>query len=707
MLDTNSDRFRLISGNDVFSSPSEKLLISEKVSNGSSISFSEDPVRSFPLYRGKISKILDVLNSCMQETTEAFQEASEIIPNLIHSRGLFFKSVEREVDRIIHEKKYDVERYKENLVYIMNELKNHEKVLNEVIENSEGATDNFVMVMKERVEKTMRMLRDEKPQNAFFDLGLEVVSKKFLKEMKEKTQDLANEVERLNLRKHEMTPDTARLRPLQSPDTGDNIEEIDALVCQRVSEIIMFLQEFTSLKVEKNCYKAGLINFSPGNDRSFHLKCFDHLRLLEQKIVNTLQSQSEKLKKIQPEKEKNTTSIRKLSQSDLPRTDDLFRLKKELENMNLSNLALNRVNHEQAQSLQEIKEKLSQSVQEVYVLKQKYSASKNHESELSKALRNQELANEKKSVSLQDKAEERYLTSKVEELEEELRLARHVIETGSTSNFERELENVRKIYNDKYEELFRLTSVQIGELEQKLLESNSVSQNISESTKNAVRKEELKIKQEEFQRLNQMHNRELRLIQCEFEDFLMKTRSEIGKLGKLVEKAIESADIKLLSSLQDDIQKFSKNVQSKSEKVKEESFSLSVDDERTCKRCGLNDNKSRFCAFHPYLVNADAQELLYSAEWHKCREAKHSPSNPPCVKTGKHCYSSESPSNFIKIFDSFHGHNMTFANSNSFHKENLDTPSKTLEDALFSSLHKEKNQNSATELLDNYLKKYD
>ena len=726
MLDSNSDRLRRIIENDeLYVNDPDNLLLSEKLSPiHSSLSFSEDAHGSFPLYRGKVSKILDTLFSYINQSTQALQDSSKIMPALIQARTHFFKHVEREVDREIHEKKYDIDRYKENLLYITNEFKNHQKSLTEAINSSEGPTDSFVNIIKERMENTIAMLNDGISRNYCFDLDLEIASKKYLRDDKEKIHNLEKEVENLKLRRHEMTPDTARIRPLRSPEGHDNAEEIDSLICQRIDQVLIFLQEFISLKLEKDSYRESRnALFSPNSDTYFHLKCFEQFRVLEQKIVHTLKLQSEKTRNSEAEQDRNYTSIKKISPNESVRNyeinkdEEYYRLRKEIENLNLSNLALNRLNHEQAQEIQEFKNKLSYSVQESSVLKQKYSALKAHENELSMALRNQEASFEEKlnetqndmrkmHNALQRVCEDKNLSAKVRDLEEELRIATQIIESGSNASFERELETVRKIYNDKYEELFKLTSSQISDLEKQLLENNHTKQMLSDEVRNSVRREEQRQKEQEFQRLNQIHNRELRLIQSEFEDFLVKTKAEVGKLGKLVEKAITSSDVKLLGSVREDLQVFSNTLQSKSKKVKEESFSLSFDDERVCKRCGLNDNKSRFCAFHPYLVNADAQELLYGIEWHKCREAGHRVEMAPCAKTNKHCYSTENDMNFIKVLDGFHPQNLTFANSRSFEHEKVDTPSKTLQDALFSSSRKVIEETSATDLLDSYLNKY-
>ena len=733
MIDSNSDRLKGSILNDGLSSSTpDKFLLSEKLSPvHSSMSFPDDEHPNFPLYRGKASKILDILTTYINDSTQTFKDLSQSMSILLQARNNFFKLAEREADREIHEKKYDIERHKENLMYMINELKNHEKTIKEALNTADGPTDIVLNIVKERAEKTIDMYEEEKSRNKvnLKTLDLEIVSKKVLKEIKEKNTSLSKEVERFKLRNHEMTPDTARIRPLRSPEGLDPIEEVDNILCQRISELSNFLQEFVSLKAEKGNFKH--LEHSPYNsgfDPYFSLKCFDQFRVLEQKIISTLKFQADKVKNFDSDSDKNNTSIKRISPSislrsaDQKKDEEVAKMLKDMEKITLSNQALNRLNHEQAQEIQEIKSKLSQSVQETYLLKQKISASKAYENELNMALRNQELSFEEKMSEIKSETqndvqkmqemlhsmcEGKGLKARIDELEAELQKAKRIIENNSNPSFERELDNVRKIYNDKYEELFKISSSQITELEQKLLESNHTIQFISDEVRNSVRKEEQKQKEQEFQRLNQIHNRELRLIQAEFEDFLIKTKNEVIKLGKLVEKAINTSDVNLLNSLKDDIQIFTDKIHTKAKIVKEESFSLSLEDERLCKRCGLNDNKSRFCSFHPFLVNADAQEFLYSPEWHKCRESRHNHDTPPCVKTANHCYTTENNTNFIKIFDSFHAQNLTFANNKSFDKEKLDSPSRTLHDALFSTSKKENpDKESATELLDSYLLKY-
>jgi len=297
--------------------------------------------------------------------------------------------------------------------------------------------------------------------------------------------------------------------------------------------------------------------------------------------------------------------------------------------------------------------------------------------------------------------EKNSLHSKISDLEAQLKEAQESSSTSYPKNFERELENVRRIYNDKYEELFKITSEQISELEQKLRESSIARSTYIEEIRTGIRREESKLRDQEVGKLTQLHGREMRLVQSEFEDFLNKSKVEIAKLGKLVEKAIQSSDYKLLGSIQEDIHCFHQRVQSQALRIKDESFSMGLEEERQCRRCGMREGNSKSCCFHPYLVGSDAQEMLYSEEWHKCRENKHKEHEAPCVRLNKHYYPAEG-SNFVKIFEKFSMDTMSFAGN----KSRPGSPSRTLQEALFSTDKKTIQEASATDLLDSYIAKY-
>ena len=605
MLDSNSDRIQNFAVEDYSSTPDKRL--SEKQSIGySSLSFTDD--ENVSPYRGKVASLSDNINSYIKQASEAYKEISSFFKILIQARNNFLKSAEREVDREISKKKYEIERQKENLLFITKELQNHEKTLVDALNTVEGPTMKFLTILKERAEKTFNLFKAENIESSMITIDLDIVSKKVVNDIKEKNQFLIKENRRLKLKSHEMTPDTARIRPRHLEDFGDIGEDIDLMVCERLQEILNVLQDFSQSNYGKERVfqdkKMGSSGFDPLNA----LKCVELLKKLEQNLVKTLtQAKNPEVDKAQIRKVTSNSSFRLNLPKDL-KQEDLFSLQKELESLNLSNQALNRLNHEQAQEISEIRSKLAQSNQENYLLKQKYSLSKTHENELNIALRNQELSFEEKiseiksetqpdMQKMQDLMEKLFeynnLKAKLDETEDQLRKAQMIIENSSNSGFERELENVRKIYNDKYEELFKLTSLQIFDLEQKLMKSTSSESIIYEEIKANVRKEEQKLREKEFVRLNNIHNRELKIIQTEFEEFLMKTKTEVGKLGKLVEKAIKSSDLQVLGSLKDEISVFQDKLYSKAKNIKEESFSLSFDDERVCKRCGLNDNKSR------------------------------------------------------------------------------------------------------------------
>ena len=103
MIDSNSDRLKGSILNDGLSSSTpDKFLLSEKLSPvHSSMSFPDDEHSNFPLYRGKASKILDILTTYINDSTQTFKDLSQSMSILLQARNNFFKLAEREADREI------------------------------------------------------------------------------------------------------------------------------------------------------------------------------------------------------------------------------------------------------------------------------------------------------------------------------------------------------------------------------------------------------------------------------------------------------------------------------------------------------------------------------------------------------------------------------------------------------------------------------
>ena len=71
-------------------------------------------------------------------------------------------------------------------------------------------------------------------------------------------------------------------------------------------------------------------------------------------------------------------------------------------------------------------------------------------------------------------------------------------------------------------------------------------------------------------------------------------------------------------------------------------------DYRKCLRCGLNDKIALDeCRFHPSYPNSTggAGKLLYSSEWHACREKCGSKSKAACHVSKEHYYGTHLSSN--------------------------------------------------------------
>ena len=93
MIDSNSDRLKGSILNDGLSSSTpDKFLLSEKLSPvHSSMSFPDDEHSNFPLYRGKASKILDILTTYINDSTYGRNAGITIDKKLIHRNFISLK----------------------------------------------------------------------------------------------------------------------------------------------------------------------------------------------------------------------------------------------------------------------------------------------------------------------------------------------------------------------------------------------------------------------------------------------------------------------------------------------------------------------------------------------------------------------------------------------------------------------------------------
>ena len=228
------------------------------------------------------------------------------------------------------------------------------------------------------------------------------------------------------------------------------------------------------------------------------------------------------------------------------------------------------------------------------------------------------------------------------------------------SDCARKLEQMRRVYTDKYDELYRITTAQINELEMKIQQSEHGKALLADTIKHKVlhSEEVLRARQLDQQRL--LHRRELEVLSREVEDFVHRTRSEVSRLAVSLEEAMRhsgeqavlrgiKADLNSLAGrLEFRIRKPSESLPQISESKEEDSVQcalLPVEslDMRVCRRCGGNDKTDATCRFHPFLAKAGAADFLYGAEWHRCREEKHRLEQPPCLAVPGHYYGAATP----------------------------------------------------------------
>lgn len=228
------------------------------------------------------------------------------------------------------------------------------------------------------------------------------------------------------------------------------------------------------------------------------------------------------------------------------------------------------------------------------------------------------------------------------------------------SDCARKLEQMRRVYTDKYDELFRITTAQINELEMKMQQTEHGKALLADTIKNKVLHSEEALRMRQLEQQRALHRREIEVIGREVEDFVRRAKSEVGRLAVAVEESMRhsgeqavlrglKADLNTLAGrLEFRIRKPSESLSHITEAKEEDSVQcvlLPADslDMRVCKRCGSNDKADSTCRFHPFLAKAGAADFLYGSEWHRCREEKHKTDQPPCLSVTGHYYGAATP----------------------------------------------------------------
>lgn len=228
------------------------------------------------------------------------------------------------------------------------------------------------------------------------------------------------------------------------------------------------------------------------------------------------------------------------------------------------------------------------------------------------------------------------------------------------SDCARKLEQMRRVYTDKYDELFRITTAQINELEMKVQQSEHGKALLADTIKNKVLHSEEALRARQLEQQRALHRREMEVLGREVEDFVRRAKAEVGRLAVTVEETMRhSGEQAVLRGLKSDlsslagrlefrIRKPSESLPHIAEAKEEDSVQCALLpaeslDMRVCKRCGSNDKADSTCRFHPFLAKVGAADFLYGSEWHRCREEKHNADQSPCLAVTGHYYGAATP----------------------------------------------------------------
>ena len=696
-----------------------------------------------PAFQVQARKLSECVMMHLQKANNALNRASEFKVCLSEDRKEFLQLAQKVADEEFNDKNFLVERHKEKLYTVVNDLRGQERQISSEMDSSYGVSEAFVVSAKEKLKNTLEVLHEEQENLPAVSFEIEVISKKNLQDLKHQLYSAKKELENI---RHNMTPDTARIGPKRTikelESTISKLEsqnhllssekqkfeeenqklnaftrrevQLDKVLSKKIQDLMNALHDYNNRRVDSDswyCFKSSVFREDYNLDNINASRSFENLNLLKHLIMNTLKLQEDKLKF------RDTLSDKLLSSVKRNTSDE--RLKEEIrkEERNLVAEELVSLKEEAETKNSELKE----TQEQLHKLAKENKEAKKRLEKYSKVKTELENQVQRLQSKLNNSQEVETLKKQLQEKENKLKMLSEA-PADFNPKFERELENVRKIYNDKYEELFKITTAQITELEQKLQNSEKSKYSLKESLASEIRKEEQASRQQEFKRLKQLHQREVSLLQKEFEEFVIKAHSEIRRLARLVEQGLASSEQGVLRGVMSDLQSLATRMRTKAQKVKEEKQEKQEEntleeeqvqcnlakvpllDERVCKRCSKNDQSSKECFFHPYLVTSGCAEFLYGDEWHHCREAEHTSKDPPCYSHMSHYYGKEA--SFIKVHEDLPA--MTFAPKEmtyeDIHEESPLKRDDDLGEALFFS--QKKKEYSATAELEDYLSKF-
>lgn len=500
-------------------------------------------------------------------------------------------------------------------------------------------------------------------------------------------------------------------QPLNSEDS------LDKQLSIKIEDIIQLLLDYSNTKVQSDTWRSLKKSFKP-SQALIGSRASEGLDKLEDLILSTLKQVDMKLKFKNEISEKALNSLRQSSLSEIQnlqkqsesqielirsqvREEEILKLQKELEKLRFENLYCNETITRQKSEILDQKKHIDSLKNEISDLKtHNFSFREDQEQAVQLALADQEIEFEKRLQGLQRETREQLVKAhekiraevesrydnenalqkmKIATLEEEKKTLENQLESlrkrredfeearenftlDMTNELNRKLEQVRRVHTEKYEELFRITTAQIKELEQKLALAENQKTILAENAKQQLKREMEAERLKEIHRIQNLHRKELNAVTNEFEDFVAKSQLEIARIARMVEEIQNSGYSGILKGVQEDLSSLARRLnQQKRSKLRpefeiEELNTSDADiqcnilqgsslDQRVCKRCGKNDNQEKYCKFHPYLVKWGAADFLYGPEWHRCREEGHSKENEPCFSYAKHYYGMSMPEN--------------------------------------------------------------
>lgn len=564
-----------------------------------------------PRLTNTLKKLHSLASDYIEQLLELLAKTSGNNEHFSIEKEEFLFQIKNAVDQEHKEKSLLTSRYKERLEFLVNDLKEQQEGM-----LTDSPSEAFVSLSKDKLEKTIEILKEELENAPVNYIDLEIVSSGHLQSLKDRIYGLEQisprNIDELECQLSELKEQNeilfSRTTTLENTENS-SVQQLDEILTKELDGIITSLNHY-------NTENSSPLFPSPQAHSEY--SSVENLGRLKMAISTAISLLEEKAKfKGQLFPSHSST-----------RTTDFYQV--ETEKLKLQNKVLAEYNSE----LEKRAETLSKNLETLE--NELPSLQREHEKKLhilTEQLKQYETHDRESRIKRTQ--EENLWKLQTEHLKQELEELK-----GPAIASPRELEHIKQIYNDKYEELFRVTTVQINELEQKLIETSNKKNTETEHEISNVRKQENSLREKEFNRLCSLHSKELAILHSQHEDFTVSVKLEISRLGNIILKAISTQDRTSLNGLLTDLQLLLKRTEHLRARTQEDPTEETRVVSVACRRC--NNGSSAMCTFHPFLAKSGIQDYLYSSEWHKCRSEQHCQSSTGCLSLPTHYQHSDS-----------------------------------------------------------------